>query len=84
MRIVSTLGRVAQVLLGAVVLGFLAYDASAVTRLVGLDPEGHEAGVVLAGLAVAAVSIGLGLLSFSGQRRRHAAGSDERRRFYSR
>lgn len=69
MPALRTIGRIAFVLFGVVVLGLLAYDAGAVTRAVGLDPHGQEAGVVLAGLAVAAVSFGLGFWSLRSPRR---------------
>jgi len=68
-RIASRLGSVALVLLGLSVLASLLVDGTAVTRLLGLDPQGREAVVVLAGLAVVALALGLGLRPLSGPRR---------------
>lgn len=68
-RIASRLGSVALVLLGLSVLASLLVDGTAVTRLLGLDPQGRGAVVVLAGLAVVALALGLGLRPLSGPRR---------------
>ena len=45
----------------ALLIFSLLYDATDLTKLLGLDPAGTEAIVVLVGLGLAATAIGLGI-----------------------
>jgi len=73
MRLVHRIVGVALLLVGLALAVAVLYDATELTRLAGLAPEGGEAAVALGGLALAAAAFGFAATLL--RRRRLAATS---------
>lgn len=61
MRFASLLCGILALALGLGLLASLLYDATEVVKLIGLEPTGNEAIVVLVGLALVAAAVSVGV-----------------------